>query len=293
MSDSETDQRAGISGYVPNLVVAIVALALFGALAVVYWIRFARQGMRYMLPITIGTTCMAVGYGIRIGSHFSPHSLGIYIGSTLFILLSPCAFLAQNYMLLPRLAEHLGAVDCLFLPPRLIARIFVWSDVITFWIQAGGGGLSASKDANMSNIGTKIAMVGIILQLISFALFTLLTITFWIKTKSRPLVLEISKGESWRTNWRALYAQLAWSCVGFLIRNGYRVAEYALGWDGVLQSTEVYFYCLDALPLFFAIAPWTVIWAPLYLRPRAVYGRAASGPQDPSEEFKLQTWRAV
>jgi hypothetical protein len=70
-----------------------------------------------------------------------------------FILLSPCAFLAQNYIILPRLATWLDSEDCLFLPSRIIVRLFVWSDVITFWLQGGGGGLTASQSSTMANIG--------------------------------------------------------------------------------------------------------------------------------------------
>lgn len=61
-----------------------------------------------------------------------------------FLLLSPCAYLAFSYMVLPRLATYLDAEDCLFLRSRWIVRIFVTADVITFLTQASGGGMAAS-----------------------------------------------------------------------------------------------------------------------------------------------------
>lgn len=61
-----------------------------------------------------------------------------------FLLLSPCAYLAFSYMVLPRLATYLDAEDCLFLRSRWIVRIFVTADVVTFLTQASGGGMAAS-----------------------------------------------------------------------------------------------------------------------------------------------------
>lgn len=61
-------------------------------------------------------------------------------------------------MLLSRLATSLGqdvADDCLLIPARRITKIFVWSDVITFWIQAAGGGISIQ--AKLSSFGTKVS----------------------------------------------------------------------------------------------------------------------------------------
>lgn len=47
-------------------------------------VGFFRNGMRkYMLPVTIGACCMAVGFGVRIVQVHNSSSLGVYIGQTL------------------------------------------------------------------------------------------------------------------------------------------------------------------------------------------------------------------
>ena len=110
------------------------------------------------------TTTMAAGFAARIPLTNNPTKLGAFITQQLvsglvwkscrptpadltqFILLSPCAFLAHNYIILPRLAKWLDGEDCLFLSSRKIVRIFVWSDVITFQIQAAGGGMTAGSE---------------------------------------------------------------------------------------------------------------------------------------------------
>lgn len=256
-----------ISGYVPNLPLAIIGVVVFGSLALTFFFNFFRNGrQRYMWPILMGTTGLTIGFVVRIATHFSPASMGVYIAMALFTLLSPCAFLAQNYVLLPRLAEHLGASDSLLLRPRIIGWVFVISDILTFAIQAGGQGLTTSDNPSTQHTGTTIAMIGIIAQLVSYCLFTLLIIVFWLKARSKPQVIAHGRGESWRTNWRVLFFQLGWSSIGYLVRNGYRTAEYAEGWNGKLNSTEWYFYVFDSIPLFLAILPWTILWAPRYLQ---------------------------
>lgn len=73
-------------------------------------------------------------------------------------LLSPCGFIATNYIVLPRLATHISSEDCLFLPPRRIVRIFVWSDVITFLLQGGGSGVTAMNNGTVANIGKYVGV---------------------------------------------------------------------------------------------------------------------------------------
>lgn len=70
------------------------------------------------------------------------------------ILLSPCAFIAQDYYVLPHLAEHIGAHDCLLLRARLIGRIFLTSDCITFVVQLAGSAMGASVD--LASTGEKV-----------------------------------------------------------------------------------------------------------------------------------------
>ena len=44
------------------------------------------------------------------------------------------------------------------------------------------------------------------------------------------------------------------------VRCVYRVIELSQGYHGHLATTEVYFYALDSLPLFVAVAVYTPFW---------------------------------
>ena len=43
------------------------------------------------------------------------------------------------------------------------------------------------------------------------------------------------------------------------------MAEYAQGYQGVLRTTEIYFYLLDSLPLLLAMSVWIFVWPPTFL----------------------------
>lgn len=58
-------------------------------------------------------------------------------------------------------------------------RIFVGSDICTFLVQAAGGGLSTAQDSKLRDVGSKVFLAGIALQLASFAFFTVVYLMFF------------------------------------------------------------------------------------------------------------------
>ncbi|WVQ64665.1 uncharacterized protein L199_002832 [Kwoniella botswanensis] len=276
---TDENGRRLITGYVPKLGLTCAGIVCYGLLAIAFWARFFAHGrQKYMLTLCIGTTTMAVGFGIRIIMTNKPDQLGVYIATTLFTLLSPCAFLANDYIILPRLARWLDAEDQLFLRASRVTKTFVWSDVITFWLQAAGGGLSASQSEGMQKTGLYVALVGLIVQCVSFMLFLCLAVVFGYKIRRTPkwtntpqnsqgFAVHLRRLEDWRM---ILYAVL-WTGVGIMIRCIFRVIEYAEGFDGKLRNTEWAFYVFDALPLFLAIAVWLFIWPPAIMRDQNAY----------------------
>ncbi|KAK1924191.1 RTA1 like protein-domain-containing protein [Papiliotrema laurentii] len=276
-TDPETGKTL-ITGYVPSYALSVVGIATYGALALVFWIWMLRRFRKWMLALTIGCTTMALGFVIRIPMHNSPDSLGIYIMQYMLILLSPCAFLAQDYVILPRIATWLNAEDCLFLESRWIVRTFVWADVTTFLLQAAGGGMTAAQGDSMANIGHWVAIVGLVVQLAFFLTFCSLALTFAFRVKkkypwkwSRSVAQTQVNGSasfvhlSWKEDWRVLYGALMWTTIGIIVRSIFRIIEFAQGYDGNLRTVEWYFYAFDALPVLLAIAVYAVIWPPNYL----------------------------
>ncbi|ORY90274.1 RTA1 like protein-domain-containing protein [Leucosporidium creatinivorum] len=272
-NDDGTPKRP-VAGYVPKVWPCVVAIVLWGFTAVVAWTHWFRMGrQRYLLTLTISLLTMVLGYALRIGVANSPYSVGMYAFDTLLILLSPCAFLAVNYMLLTRLAQSLGeevTKKCLFLPHRVVVKLFVWVDVICFLLQGSGGGMTA-MEGNIANIGHDVSLAGLIIQVISYGFFSLLLLTFIFRVrKNYPSSYYASNSEGWSalsllkktpvTDWRILAHAMVLSSVGVMVRCIFRIAEYSGGYDSYLATKEGYFYLLDSLPLWLAFTLYLFLW---------------------------------
>ncbi|KAJ7027121.1 RTA1 like protein-domain-containing protein [Mycena alexandri] len=274
---AEAGQSQAIGGFVPRDDLSIIALSMFAFSAAIHWTHFSRFRWHLsMLTLTIGMTVMTVGFGIRLLYARSASSLGIYVFMNMCILLSPCAFLATDYMLLVRLAytvDEQARQRCLPIRPTLIVRLFVGSDITTFILQGCGGGLTAIG-GSVGNVGTKISMFGLSLQLLSFAIFTALLLNFGWRLRIeftdswRPQAAEPPfKTFSWqpRKDWRVLYFITCATCVGILIRSVFRIVEFAGGYTGFVSTHEAYFYIFDALPLWIATTLYCFVWPSTFL----------------------------
>lgn len=112
----------------------------------------------------------------------SSAQLALFAERTLIIRLFCLSggFLATSYTLLGRMANHLGAQDCLLIRTSLITKLFVSCDVVTFLLQAAGSG-SQVAGGSFAKIGHYIALAGLIAQLVSFALFCVLLVVFGMR----------------------------------------------------------------------------------------------------------------
>ncbi|KAF9057621.1 RTA1 like protein-domain-containing protein [Panaeolus papilionaceus] len=218
---------------------------------------------KWMLSMTIGAYCFALGLSFRFGLHLHPQSKGIYIAEYLFVVLSPCAFIAADYVLLGRLAKYLQADEFLLVNPRKITIVFISSDITTFLIQAIGGSMSISaNDPDRALAGSRVFLGGLAAQLLSFLCFSIIYLVFLYRVRNnRPDVWKKDKSGKWYNSWLTLAVVLFLSCIGILIRSCFRVIELGEGFQGPLTKSEPLFYGLDTLPLFVAI----VVYVPRFI----------------------------
>ena len=126
---------------------------------------------------------------------------------------------------------------------RWMTKIFVIGDVLSFFIQGGGGGIMAGGDMDKINMGQKIILAGLFLQIIMFGLFILISILFHHRLRKSPTQQSCHPDLRWQKVLFVLYAV----SVLIMIRNIFRVAEYIEGYDGLLLSVEWPIYVFDAL----------------------------------------------
>ncbi|TFK55933.1 RTA1-like protein [Heliocybe sulcata] len=247
--------------YIANNTLTAIAFSLVLVVAFFQSFSMWKWGAVWMLSMVIGEYTWAMGFGCRFGLHYHPESKGIYIAEYLLIVLSPCAFIAADYVLLGRLARYLKCEQHLLVPPSRITIFFVCSDVVTFLIQAAGGSISISNDPQTALTGSHIFLAGLAAQFVSFLFFSVVYIVFLIRAwRNSREVFSIDQGKKWYNDWRILGVALFISCIGILIRSVYRTVELSEGYVGHLATTESYFYGLDTLPLFIAIAVYVPFW---------------------------------
>ncbi|EJD06073.1 RTA1 like protein, partial [Fomitiporia mediterranea MF3/22] len=239
--------------YDPSKPTALVAGAVYAVVTFLLFIRLFRRKNCWGLCLPLGTLAFSIGFFLRFASTENPTVFGLFIATQILIVVAPAAFLAFNYIVYGRLIRTFATSRDRYslIRPEKVARIFIISDVVTFMVQGGGGGLQAQEDS--ANAGRVILLAGIIVQALSYVVFWFLLI------HSHRVFCNDGKFDKYNFPW-SLMTALHISSVFIIIRATYRVVELAQGNDGYLLTHEVTFYTLDTIPLFFATAIYTYFW---------------------------------
>lgn len=206
-------KHSSILKYEPSLVgnVALGAIYTIQGLLFLYYIT--RHKDKWALCLPIGALASALGFFCRLAMDPNNLKLSLYIAQQAFVVISPSAFLAFNYMLYGRFIIAIDpefGIDKAqskteksrysFIPPRIVGRTFVWSDIITFFIQMSAGGLQASgaNNPSLANLGDKLFLIGVSAQGISYCLFTaLLTVALKRLIRERRRTGVTQQKKSW------------------------------------------------------------------------------------------------
>ncbi|WOO83636.1 Protein RTA1 [Vanrija pseudolonga] len=271
-------------GYVPSLPLNILAVVLYALCGIVFVINHILFKGWYFLALTFGTFMMAAGIAMRVVSYYRLQWNAGFIIMQVLVILSPCLLIAANYILLGRIAGHLDAQKHMFIRPSRVSWVFVISDIVTFLVQGGASGIASSDNKNTANVGEKILLAALIVQLVSFLLFTFMWCLFTYRAWRDPVLWDLD----W---WKPLNWLLGFNCVMFLIRSIFRTIEFGEGWDGKLRTHEAYWAALDCLPIFLAIVLYTWYWPSRILTPatKVVPQQAMSIPMEQSSYKSTET----
>ena len=140
------------TGYTPNSTFALAGLIAYATVGVALSFRVIKSKAWWALCLPIGSFCKAslpiipdqtltifdqgeaLGFALRYTSKDNQDSIGLFAIQGLFIMCSPAAFLAFNYIVYGRLISYIGAEHSI-MNPQKVAKIFVLSDVFTFLVQ--------------------------------------------------------------------------------------------------------------------------------------------------------------
>ena len=212
---------------------------------------------------------------------------------SLLILVAPALFAASIYIILGRIILMVDGERYSLVRQKWLTKTFVAGDVLSFMMQGSGkpvqrilvgtglkctigGGIQAMGTLNGMELGEKIIIGGLFVQLIFFTLFVFVSWDFHrrllkdlpIKNRYSPASLfrnarrdlfDSSNGSvaavlsrdvinelPWKRHLYILYATSAL----ILIRSIFRIIEYIQGNSGYLLSHEVYLYVFDAVLMF-------------------------------------------
>ncbi|KIY44672.1 hypothetical protein FISHEDRAFT_50870 [Fistulina hepatica ATCC 64428] len=242
--------------FIPNKDVSLVVGVVFVVAAVLLAYRLFRNRDWWGSCLPIGALCYALGFFFRVVT-IEKHqdSRGWLILGQIFIACSPAAFLAFNYIVHGRLVVNsLGARHSRIRPTR-VAFVFVSSDIATFLVQAAGSGLMITKS---TVAGKNIFLIGLVLQTLSYLVFCALFVSAVLSAKEEGIATGTGV-------WWEVVQLLGFPSVPIMVRCIFRCVEDGLGRSSVLSIDEVYFYCLDSLPLLLATSIYVVGWPGDYI----------------------------
>ncbi|OAX78915.1 hypothetical protein ACJ72_06775 [Emergomyces africanus] len=229
--------------YIPSLPAAIISVVVFAILTAGHTWRLLRARAFYFTAFTVGGLFQTIGYCGRIWGHFDKLSLGGFIIQAILILVAPALYAASIYMILGRLIRTLRAENLSLIPVKWVTKIFVTGDVLSFSLQAGGGGIQGGRTLKLFEMGEKIIVAGLFTQIAVFGFFVATTVLFHRRVVVTPTQIAAQGVIPWR---RHIYVLYSTSAI-ILIRSIFRVIEYLQGNGGYLISHEVFLYIFDMI----------------------------------------------
>jgi hypothetical protein len=276
-------------GYTPSLVASIVFILLFGILTVLH-VKFRH------VVVCLGGVLEISGYVVRIISRNNLGSVPLYAIQSLCILLAPCFFAASIYMTLGRLLRYLDQPQVSPIRTTWMTKIFVFGDIVSLLLQAGGGALQASGTDNMRKIGSNVVVGGLFTQLFFFGCFVVVCVVChyrltYVFPHSKIINNKLFGGSpvmgaeiqgKCKGNWQLLIIALYAGSILILIRSVYRVVEYVQGYDGYLLTHEIFLYLFDSLLMVLVMVVFAIV------RPGDVMGTRASRSRSPWVNIDLE-----
>ena len=113
----------------------------------------------------------------------------------------------------------------------------------------------AKSDPDSQQAGKYIIIGGLVLQLLSFGFFMVVSIIFHRRLLLKPTQRSDSGCIPWRRHMYVLYG----TSILIMIRSIFRTVEYAQGDNGYLLRKEYWLYVFDATLMFLTIAMLNII----------------------------------
>ncbi|KAJ4269813.1 hypothetical protein NW762_001482 [Fusarium torreyae] len=248
--------------YYPSFAAAVAFAILFAALTAVHVWQAARYKKSWCWVIIMAGIWETTAFTFRAISTKHQQSTGVLLVFNIFILLAPIWVNAYAYMTLGRMVYYFIPSHSLArMPAVTLAAIFVGLDILSFIVQLVGGSMAgpgSPPDEQMKAV--HIYMGGIGLQEFFIVIFVALCIIFQRNMHKLEQGQKGIKG-FFTSDWGMLLSTLYFSLAMISVRIIYRLVEFSggMGQDNALTTHEIYFYILEAAPMFLALLAFNVV----------------------------------
>ncbi|KAK5724624.1 hypothetical protein LTR15_004670 [Elasticomyces elasticus] len=243
--------------YAPSMAAAILFIVLFAISTSVHMAQMIRSRTWFMIPFVIGGVLETIGY---VGRALSANetkgewTLGPYIIQTLMTLIAPAFLAASIYMELGRIVIMINGEKVLFIRRAWLTKIFVGGDVLSFLMQASGGGMMSGDSISSINTGQTLVVAGLFVQVVFFGLFLIAAGLFHFR------ILQMPTTKSYELAWWKKHMLSLYVVSGLIfVRSIVRVVEYLQGFDGYIMTHEAFIYVFDATLMIIAVVIMNVI----------------------------------
>ncbi|KAH7186099.1 RTA1 like protein-domain-containing protein [Fusarium flagelliforme] len=233
MAELKTYNGYALWLYLPNVPAAVVFAILFalGTTAIT---------CKCLEPRHVETA----GFIARATARDKTDELIPHVIQSVFILVAPALFAASVYMTLGRIIRSIQAQPLSIIRVRLLTKLFVMGDVLSFALQSGGASMMATSDD--PKMGENMIIAGLLVQIVVFGIYVVTSVIFHYRVRTqRPNVYA-----NFGNNWEKLLVMLYIISALIMVRSVFRVVEYVGGQDGYLLKHEWTLYVFDALLMF-------------------------------------------
>jgi hypothetical protein len=211
---------------------------------------------------------------VRVVSARDPTAKDPFAASFTMIVLAPVLMAGNIYVLFGRIVFYLvprrdRTFRLLWAPARWLTLIFVAFDIFALLLQLAGALALTRADPLSSDfkkqvdLGRIIAVIGVIIQLGAFGVFTIIAARFHSVSRrfggppepladgaqvNKPSLLQSTRSRL-QNSWKSELWAVNFSCLFILVRSIYRLIEFIEGRDGYLLNHEWPLYVLDAVPM--------------------------------------------
>lgn len=204
-----------------------------------------RSTFSAFIPLFFGCIMEIVGYIARAVSSSNTKEIAPYVIQAVLLLIAPALYAATIYMLFGRLLHVMRCESLMIVSSRFGTSFFVFGDVVSFCLQAAGGGLMAT--VNGRTTGSNLITAGLVIQIVFFGVFIINEFRFsYSVARVCTFYRHISK------KWWFLNLTLMLSSILIMVRSIVRLVEFVEGYDGFIISHEYFIYVFDAVPMLLA-----------------------------------------